>query len=61
MKRLLEKRDFAFHTSIYDQPEHELSEIHDLRWLLDDDGGGVATVFIDYGAHTVGHELDPKW
>ena len=53
--RTLEKRDFAFHTSNYYQRGHELSEVHDIRWLLDDDGGGAAKVFIDHGAHTVEH------
>ena len=53
--RTLEKRDFAFHTSNYYQRGHELSEVHDISWLLDDDGGGVAKVFIDHGAHTVEH------
>jgi hypothetical protein len=32
-----------------------LSEVHHVRWLLDDDGGGVVKVFIDSGPHTVQH------
>ena len=32
-----------------------MSEVHELSWLLDDDGGGVAKMFIDHGAHTVEH------
>ncbi len=32
-----------------------MGEVHNVRWLLDDDGGGVVKVFIDYGAHTVEH------
>ena len=30
-----------------------MSEAHELSWLLDADGGGVAKAFIDHGAHTV--------
>ena len=32
-----------------------MSEAHHVRWLLDDDGGGVVKVFIDHGPHTVQH------
>ncbi len=32
-----------------------MSEGHHVRWLLDDDGGGVVKVFIDDGPHTVQH------
>ncbi len=35
-----------------------MGEIHEIRWLLDDDGGGVAKVFIDHGAH---HSVEHRY
>ena len=32
-----------------------MGEVHNVRWLLDGDGGGVALVFTDQGPHTVQH------
>jgi hypothetical protein len=32
-----------------------MEDVYNVRWLLDDDGGGVALVFIDQGPHTVEH------
>ncbi len=37
-----------------------MSEVHNVRWLLDDNGGGVVLLFIDDGAHTVEHRYEFK-
>ena len=35
-----------------------MPEIHTVRWLLDDHGGGVVKVFIDQERHTVEHRYE---
>ncbi len=32
-----------------------MGEVHNVRWLLDDNGGGVVKVFIDQERHAVEH------
>ena len=33
--------------------------LHSIRWILDDEGGGVVVVFIDHGAgHTAEHRYE---